>query len=49
MNRGVGLGNVRAVGVGIGVDGDSSQAELATGGEDATGDLAAVGNQNGGD
>ena len=42
----IGLGDVRRAGVGVGVDGDGADAETAAGGEDAAGDLAAVGDQN---
>jgi hypothetical protein len=45
----VGLGDVRGVRVGVGVDGDGADAEAAAGGEDAAGDLAPVGDQNSGD
>ena len=42
----VGLGDERQAGVGVGVDGHRLDAEAAAGGEDAPGDLAAVGDQD---
>ena len=46
---GVGLGDVRRVGVRVGVDRDGAQARVAAGREHPPGDLAAVGDQHSGD
>ena len=46
---GVGLRDVRRRGVGIGVDGDCADAQLAARGKDAAGDLAAIGDQHSSD
>jgi len=42
----VGEGDMQAVAVGLGVDGDGGNAHLLAGADDADGDLAAVRNQN---
>ena len=49
MDGEVGLGDVRRAGVGVGEDRDGAQAHRAGGGEDAAGDLAAVGDEQAGD
>ena len=45
-HRLVGEAHVLGVGVGLGMDGDGLDAELAAGAQDAQGDLAAVGNED---
>ena len=44
---GVGLAHVRRLGVGVAVDGDRADAEAPQGADDAAGDLAAVGDEDG--
>ena len=46
---GIGLGDVRRGGVRVGVDRDGAQTQPPAGGEDPSGDLAAVGNQHSSD
>ncbi len=43
----VGQTHMAAVGVGVGVDGNGANAEFAAGGNDAAGDFAAVGDEDG--
>ena len=43
----VGLAHVPGAGVGVGIDGDRTDAEVAQGPDDAAGDLAAVGDKHG--
>ena len=48
-DAGVGFGHMRTLGVGVGVDRDGADTKASTGGKDAPGDLATVGDQNTGD
>ncbi len=49
VHRDVGLGDVRAVGVRVGEHGDGAEAGPPAGGEHPAGDLAAIGDEHGGD
>jgi hypothetical protein len=44
-DRGVRRGHVPGAGIGIGVDGDGTDSQLAGGADDAQGDLAPVGDE----
>ena len=45
-NRLVGSTHMQRIGIGVGIDRDGANAELAAGVHDAAGDLAAVGDQD---
>ncbi len=47
QHRLVRLAHMQGVGVGLGIDGDGAQAHATGGAEDAAGDLAAIGDQDG--
>ncbi len=42
----VGLGDVKAVAIGVGVDGDALDVQAAEGADDAAGDCSSIGYQN---
>ena len=47
VNRLVGQPHMQRVAVGVGIDGDRAQAQAARGADDAAGNLAAIGDQDG--
>ena len=49
MDRLIGGADVERLGVGVGIDGDGADAHLARGADDPARDLAAVGDEEGGD